>query len=340
MPNVCLSVRTATYLVAFALVTAASTAAAATMPVIAFDAASVVACRDVTPEGFADEYPGEKLVEAEFVISARLSQGSLRHVSEVYFEIHSPEQRLRVLDYWPMTRHECDIDGPIEVTETSEDSRSAGAAIAGSVTTPEAPVKGIVTPSANLGKSKRETRSETYRRIAPKRTVLVSGTIDQGHGIFIKRLPSNRNSLEGSEPVICRFIVPESWQGDWVEVICRARGTRKHTFGDKKGTVGAENITVGLFLTGNREAREAATQMATTQTQAEAWHRKMRAKSELSHAADRIAMSLDSLVCGMRLGRCNKHKRNKTRVTPSKSFAIARESLGDLAGSGGNGAAE
>jgi len=316
----------------FLMVITAATSVAAATPNIAFDASSVVACRDVTPTGFAEEYPGEKLIEAEFTVSARLAKGSLGKVDELYFEIRSPDRRLRVRDYWPTVRYESDIEGTIDVTETSEDAKSAGARLAGSITTPETPVKGIVTPSAELGGSRRDSKSKKYRRKAPNRVVLVSGTTHQGHGLFVKRLPSNQSSIEGSETILCRFIVPDDWQGDWVEIQCLARGERKKAFGKTTGTIGAEKVAVGLFLTGNREAREAAVRLASSQALAEEWRHKMRNRSDLEVAADRLAMSFDSLACNMRLGRCNKHRRNKSRTTPQQSFVADRQSLAELSG--------
>ena len=316
----------------FALAMLVSAVATAATPRVSFDAASVVACRDVTPPNFADEYPGEKLIEAEFVVTTRLTQGSLHDVYETSFQISSPGRRLRVLDYWPTTRYESDIEGTIDVTETFEKSHSAGASFVGSISTPDLPVKGVVKPSANLGNSHRETKSEKYERVAPKRTVLVSGTTRQGHGLFIKRLASKHSSLEGSEPIICRLIVPEQWQGDWIEIVCHARGRRKTTFGKTTGIVGAANISAGMFLTGNREARNAATRLSDSQARAEAWRHEMQNKSELSLAADQIAISFDSLACNMKLGRCSKHRRNKTRITPQQTFISDRRLLAELAG--------
>lgn len=316
----------------FAAIVLTSAVAIASPPHVTFDASAIVACRDVTPLGFADEYPGEKLIEAEFIVTSRLTRGDMKQVQEAYLEVRSPQRRMRIYDYWPNTEYESDVEGTIEVTETTENSNSSGIGLAGSLTTPETPVKAIISPSANLGKTKRELKTKKYQRVASKRAVLISGTTHQGHGMFVKRLPSEQSSLEGSETITCHFIVSDDWQGDWIEIYCRAKGTRKKSFSESTGTVGAANISVGLFMAGNREARDAAALLAKSQAQANRWKHEMRKKSDFSKAADRLAMSLDSLACNMKLGRCDKHQRNRRQANPQQTFIKNRNTLAKLAG--------
>ncbi|REJ65883.1 MAG: hypothetical protein DWQ31_16430 [Planctomycetota bacterium] len=307
-----------------------SAVAVAGSPLITFDVNSVVGCRDVTPASFADEYPGEKLIEAELLVTTRLARGNLGDVHELHYEVRSPEKRLRVLEYWPVTRYESDVEGTIEVTKTSEEINSAGASLAGTVKIPDLPVKASVTPSANLGNSEREAVSETYQKVAPRRTTLVSGTMDQGYGIFIKRTRSTQFPFEGTETILCRFVVPEDWQGDWLEIRCRAEGTRKRTFNKSRGVVGSHEMIVGLHLLGDRQARQAAARLAKAQTTADEWERRERGRSDLAVAADRISNSFESLACSMRLKKCNKNR--QAAPSPQQQFAAARRSLAELAG--------
>jgi len=311
------------------LVTAVATAA---NPHVAFDATSVVACRDVTPSGFTAEYPGEKLIEAEFLLTTRLTQGNLDRVHEIYFDIRSRDRRLRVLDFTPTARYVSNVEGTIEVIETTEDTDSSGASLAGTVKAPDSPVKASVTPSASFGKSHRDAVTEKYHRVAPKQAILVSGTTHQGHGLFIKRFPSPLAPLEGTETIICRFIVPENWEGDWVEVRCRSRGLKKKSFGKQSGSVGHRNFSVGLFLAGNQTAREIAAELAQSHVQLEHWYSRQQNRSDITKATDQISDQLNSLACKLKLGRCDKHRRDRSLSEPERNYRALRRSLASFSG--------
>src|ERR1044072_1265936 len=80
--------------------------AAAEMPHVAFDMPYTVACCDVTPPEYATLHPGEKLIEAKLEISALLTAGNERDLTQYFIRMHGSHRPLTVVDCLPKTQHE------------------------------------------------------------------------------------------------------------------------------------------------------------------------------------------------------------------------------------------
>src|SRR5690348_5351431 len=96
----------------------------ADQPKVAFDLSYVVECRDVTSQAFAMLHPDEKVVEANLRVSVRMEKGEEKDIEQLLFEITSPGERLRVIDFLPRTQIEPEEADSIEVVKTSETIRS------------------------------------------------------------------------------------------------------------------------------------------------------------------------------------------------------------------------
>jgi hypothetical protein len=239
---------------------------AAPPPVVKFSASHTVLCRDVTRAEFAAAHPTEKLIEAQFRVTALLWQGQEQEIEELLIIVASPERRLQVVDYWPKTESVSDIAGPIERSETHDSTRSSEAGIRGTISAAQAGISGQITPSLGAGRSNHETIKETYKKLPPKQLLLASGTLDGDSSVFFKLKPSTQGSLEGARVVSCVFTVPTDWRGDWVLVTCLAKGQNHRQLVTRIEECGRGTFHVGLYLEGDAVAKSLADQLDQAQS--------------------------------------------------------------------------
>lgn len=227
-------------------------------PRVLFDVPDRIECRDVTPEKCAAMHPTMKVIEARFRISASFAEGSESSIVDFTYLISSPEMRLRILDYLPNTTLESQFaDDRIEVADFSEESDASSQEARVAYT--------IFSLSAKKNQLNRKTEQNQYQRIVPKALVLASGTTNRGHGVFYKLRPSNTASLEGAKEFSFLAIVPKSWRGDWCTFVCSARTNKKTLLGSSIVTAGATKVDVGMYLCGDEQAAELATQLCRLQ---------------------------------------------------------------------------
>jgi len=336
-------------LLAHAAALAMAVDARADSPQVAFDVAPTIACREVTPEAFAELHPDAKVMEAKFAVSVRLLRGRERELQEISIDVESVEKRMKVFDLEPKTRLASDVEGNIEVVTTNEKSRSAGVDVDGSVVLPYGAVKGDLRPGANVGGSTRDVTTEKLQRLPTKQVVVVSGTTGGGHGAFFKLKPSSQSTLEGMHELTCRFVVPAGWQADWLQVTCRAKAEAKQFFLSDVEQVGYKQLLVGLYEAGSEEAQAAASALAAAQgfsPEAESQDKQERARRDpLAAAIDQLATAtrghLAAAACrfGLSSDACEKTTRPEPRdkaTSAKRSFAArlkaAQEAVGSLSG--------
>lgn len=229
---------------------AVSPSAALAAPMVEFDFARSVECRDVTPPERLMQYPSQRLVELVLPISVRFHDVPQGDVDELTVEINGPPIGMRVYAFAPTTQLTTDIVNPIETTTTNKSARSIDGSLGGALPVPYAAEIAHVTPTINAGIAKGETTTEKLNRLPPKHAVVVSGTSSEGRGVFFKLKPSSQTSLEGVHDLAVTFIVPAGWRGGEVHVGCSAGGQRKVLFIRQSATLGAEGSMVRLYLAG------------------------------------------------------------------------------------------
>ena len=119
-----------------------------------------------------------------------------------------------------------------------------------------------VTPSVSGGLHNREVVTDTEYRIAPKHTVVASGTIGQEHGVFFKLRSSPLSTLEGTHELAVQFVVPSAWRADTVRVCCTATGQDKVLWMEQEATWARVCSPVAIYLAGDLKARRAAEKFA------------------------------------------------------------------------------
>jgi hypothetical protein len=247
--------------------------ARAAQPKVSFDLGYVVECRDVTPQAFAMLHPDEKILEANLRISVRVEQGDEKDVEQLQFEITSPGERLRIIDFLPRTQMEADAADNIEVVKTSETIRSLGASIGTTLSFAAGGPNahgGVVTsalPAGNANTSHRNELKETTKKVPPGRPVVTSGTLENEHGVFFKLKRSVTGSFEGIKLLSFRFVAPGGWRGDWLVMSCQATGTVKRYFFKASELIGATKAFLALYSAGDGAAQRAALELAEAQEQ-------------------------------------------------------------------------
>jgi hypothetical protein len=242
-------------------------------PKVGFDLGYMVECHDVTPQAFALVHPDEKIIEADLRVSVRVEKGEERDVEQLEFEITSPGERLRIVDFLPRTLIESEAADHIEVVKTTETVRSVGATVGTTVSFNagnEHANGAVVTsalPAGNANATHRDELKETTKKVPPGRAVITSGTLVNEHGVFFKLRRSASGTFEGIKPFSFRFVVPAQWRGDWMVISSKATGNVKRYFFKSTEEVGSSKAFLALYLAGATPAERAALEMAEAQEQ-------------------------------------------------------------------------
>lgn len=245
--------------------------ACAAGPKVGFDLGYAVECRDVTQQAFAMLHPDEKVIEANLRLSVRLERGEETDVEQLLFEITSPAERLRVIDFLPKTQLEVESQDGVEVTKTTETIHSLGGSLGTNLAVTARDVKnnGLTLtqamPAVNANTTHRNQTQETSKKIPPGKVVIASGTQNNEHGVFFKLKRSAVTPFEGVKTISFRFVVPSDWRGDWVVLSAEARGRVKRYFFKSVESCGQAKAFIGLYLAGDAAAERAAMELAEQQ---------------------------------------------------------------------------
>ena len=245
--------RTTCAVVSLAIVTL-TTAVEAKPPQVRFDTMPAVGCRDVTDDEFAFLHPGERLLEARFEISSILDSGAEADLTEFFFRMTSPQQSFHIVDYSPRTTLASDYCGGITIETKKEDSKGLGLTATGGWEAAK------LTGNADAGS--KNTLTTKYELVAPMESVIASGTIQNGYGVYFKLRRSRQGTLEGAKEYQVIFRAPVQWRGDILQVHCEARGMLKgfvHQL-DEEVQCGVGQFPIALYLAGDEEAKRIAEQ--------------------------------------------------------------------------------
>ncbi len=216
---------------------------------LSFDVGYLVECRDVTPPEYAHAHPGEKLVEAQFRISAYFQRGSDDDLVEFVYEIESPQRTLFVVDFEPKTEMASSIVGPMSIERSQESNRTAGIGVSGRYTN-------VANAEASASLGSKDGEKVRFDRLPALELLAASGTTQRGHGVYFKLRPSDQVSLEGARQLLCVFRVPHDWRGDMVRLKCHAVGHRRGLVPGLPASSSrhVSHFEVGLYLQGNVDA--------------------------------------------------------------------------------------
>ena len=267
------------------------TDAVAGSPRVRFDVPQVLACRDVTPPGFAGTESAERLLEIRLQVSSLIASGNENDLIQFLYRFESPQRSLQVVDYLPKTTMTTDLAGNVNIERKDESSKGLGLAVTGSF---EYLIK--ATGSGDI--SAKKSSSVRYELLPSMKLLSSSGTVERGSGAYFKLKPSNRESLEGGKEFVVIARAPADWRGDIMHVSCRAAGVRRGVVSqlDRTTISGSSDFLVALYLEGDEAARLAASRLARAEPalrQAAGRHRKAIRKRALPTVAHKLAASVD-----------------------------------------------
>jgi hypothetical protein len=209
------------------------------------------------PSRGAEEVDRDReLIEVVIPVSARVRDGSEKDVKQCLYTLVDPGMppTLSVTDWLPRTELKTEYAKPIQY------SRENLANIGISMT-----AKYVV--SATGQASDQLKSGVNYEMLPPQETVLASGTIQHGHGIFFKLKSSTQTTLEGEKSFSAIFSVPRGWRGGCLRLECEVVGVRRGIVSllDREVNNGPAVFYVGLYRADDAEAEHLATDLARRQ---------------------------------------------------------------------------
>lgn len=219
-------------------------------PRVQFDAPYQIAVREIAASSQAAA-AGEKIVEARFDVSSIVTAGNERDVTQFVFQLQSLQRTMQVHDYQPRSARDTSITGSVAVNEGRENSNSAGFDLTGKY-------QEWTNATLHLGESSKENGSRKFDRLPPLETVVASGTIFRGTGVYFKLHTTDRQLLEGSTTICVLWRVPSDWRADYVHLRCLAEGRVR----GQAQRVGQRDFLIPVSLAGDGEAQRTAARFA------------------------------------------------------------------------------
>jgi hypothetical protein len=213
---------------------------------VQFDAPAIVIAEAVNPAVVSAPLNDGHLMRLRIPLSTLVSQDVAGGIEEYTVAIRSPQQSMRVIDFWPKDEYYTDIDGNVEVASSEQLDRKFGFDF-------QAAYEPVGRGSAGGDYQTTTNRQENYQRRPPMQILTSSGTIDRGFGCFFKFRPGPFPVLEGTREVAILFEVSSAWRADMLQVSMRAVGKPKSS-SKQSTTLGSQRLWMATHREGDSEA--------------------------------------------------------------------------------------
>jgi hypothetical protein len=238
-----------------------------------FDVPFTIGCRSLSLKEHARDGAFD-LIEVVIPISARLRAGSERDLKQCVYTLIDPAEpeMLVVTDWLPRTELKSDYAKPIQFS--SERLGKIGISLAAHY------VIGATGDASGQLKS-----GVVYEMLPPQETVLASGTVQYGHGVFFKLKPSTQTTLEGKKSFSAIFAVPRRWRGGCLKLDCEAIGLDRGIVSnlDREVPSGLASFYLALYLAGDDQAEGLAQRLGVREQELLDSMAQYRTMSALSH---------------------------------------------------------
>ncbi len=226
---------------------------------VQFDFLDLVECQNVTSQAYASLHPDDKIIELSLQISVRFNGPKKHTVQALNFEIVNRSEVMLVETILPKTAlHTNNLVEIITETNVVEKSNALEATLGGKIPLDLTGVTATLTPSASAQQRKREVTTTKRQKLPPRSVLLVSGTLERGHGVFFRLERSPQTTLEGVHTLRIRYVVPKNWRAGRLSVRCWADGTKKKLWYEEPRVLGRYEGDLEIHLAGDRRARLAA----------------------------------------------------------------------------------
>ena len=238
----------------FALLMLSSTVAIyASDAVIHFDMPpTIVAAQlDSTDTGSGDS----KLVRCDLRLSSLIASPGVPRIDQWLVRCQPRDPQVQIVDYTPRSEFASDIEGAIQVKISDEQSSGMGISLDGDYA--KVAKGGLAADQAT-----KHIESQQFNRIAPVQSVVASGSINRGRGVYFKLRWTAQQVLEGEKSFQLTLRVPQQWRGSLIDVSVVAE-TEYRSFGtNQTKTLGAAEFVVASHLVGDSNAAQLAHRVA------------------------------------------------------------------------------
>lgn len=233
-----------------AFLASANSCHAANDNAVSFDAPALIVAEAVNPAVVEAPLMGGDLMRLRIPVSTLISQRFGGVVDEYVVEFRSPQQSMRVVDFWPRDEAYTNVEGTIKVQQSEHEQKQFSFDVS-------AAYEPIGRGQAKGDYQAKSDTQESFQRRPPMQVLTSSGTIDRGFGVFFKFRPGPIPVLEGSREVAMLFEVPRGWRGDMLQVSMSAIG-RSAASSNRSQTLGSTRLWISTHREGDVEAAAAA----------------------------------------------------------------------------------
>jgi hypothetical protein len=218
---------------------------------IEFDVPAMLSVHEIMPADTAPISP-YKIIEVVVPVTSEIQANDRKHINEFRFDISWNQKLFPVVDYGPKSQTTSHIEGLIAV----EQSHNSGGGISLNANSDKLEVLKL---NSKADVSNQKNSRKSYQEIPEHQTLVASGTIKRGTGVFFRFHPSRTETLEGGREVVVAYRVARNWRGGVLRVECRANGQRK-IFGNITEPIdAAEVFIVPVYTAGDQPSLTAAT---------------------------------------------------------------------------------
>ncbi|MFN6136991.1 MAG: hypothetical protein ACK480_00645 [Planctomycetota bacterium] len=206
---------------------------------VAFDVNASAPARSLYAHSAFARTPNSRLVSLELDVSTLFQPGAEQSVKEVMIQAACRRDDVVVVDYWPRTELQSDIEGSMQVLQERDQSRDANLQGIGGY-------PGIGSVSGAWNQSDYQTQSVQFIQRPAKELTIAAGTTNRQRGVYFKIRPNSQTTIEGSRKLGLLLSVPENWRADLMDVTIQAAGLEPPHH-RKEAVVARQSFVVSLY---------------------------------------------------------------------------------------------
>ena len=194
-----------------------------------------------------------RLVQCELRLSSLIASPSFPRIDQWLVRCRPRDAQMRIADYAPRTETRSEIDGPIQIKISDENTKSLGLSVTGDYAK-------IVKGSLGADSTNKNCITQQYNAKPAVHAVTASGSIDRGRGVYFKLRWTATQVLDGEKKFTLTMQVPTTWRGGLIDVDVVAQ-TAQRSFGGfdtEIRTLGEAKFVIATYLSGDAEATQRA----------------------------------------------------------------------------------
>ena len=191
-----------------------------------------------------------RIVSVELDVSTLFQPGAGDSITEMMVQAVCRREDVVVVDYWPRTELQSDVDGPMRIIQETDTARDANLQGLGGY-------PGIVGVSGAWNQSDYQSQSVQYLQRPARELTVAAGTTHRQRGVYFKLRPNSQTTLEGSRKLSVLLAVPENWRADLMDVTIQAAGLEAPQF-RREGVLAKQSFVVALYQENDTVAKAAA----------------------------------------------------------------------------------